>query len=154
MYYTPVLTVHSWLRWATLLLAIAATVNAFRPDPDVSKGMPGRQWDTLFMMALDFQVLFGLLLYFGLSPFTMQASKDVSSALQSSPLRFWTIDHLAWMAAATVLVRVGRVLALNATDGPTRRKWRSLFFALTTITILAGIPWPGLSYGRPLFRFW
>jgi hypothetical protein len=116
--------------------------------------MPGRQWDTLFMMALDFQVLFGLLLYFGLSPFTMEASKDLSSAMTNTPLRFWTIDHIAWMGAATVLVRIGRVLALNAATSQARRKWRALFFTLTTLTILAGIPWPGLTYGRPLFRFW
>ena len=116
--------------------------------------MPGRQWDTLFMMALDFQVLFGLLLYFGLSPFTMEASKDLGSVVANTSLRFWTIDHIAWMGGATVLVRIGRVLALNATTPQTRRKWRALFFTLTTMTILAGIPWPGLTYGRPLFRFW
>jgi uncharacterized membrane protein YozB (DUF420 family) len=154
VYYAPVLIIHSWLRWATLLLAIAATVNAFRADSDLSKPMPGRQWDTLFMMALDFQVLFGLLLYFGLSPFTMQASKNIGSVFHESDLRFWSIDHIAWMGAATILVRVGRVLALNATTAQARRKWRAMFFTLTTITILAGIPWPGLSYGRPLFRFW
>jgi len=154
VYYAPVLIIHSWLRWATLLLAIAAAVNAFRTDSDLSKPMPGRQWDTLFMMALDFQVLFGLLLYFGLSPFTMQASKNIGSVLHESDLRFWSIDHIAWMAAATILVRIGRVLALNATTASARRKRRAMFFTLTTITILAGIPWPGLSYGRPLFRFW
>ena len=154
MDYPPVLLIHSWLRWATLLLAIAATVNAFRTDSDLSRPMPGRQWDTLFMMALDFQVLFGLLLYFGLSPFTMEASKDLGSVVANTGLRFWTIDHLAWMGGATVLVRIGRVLALNAKTPQARRKWRALFFTLTTITILAGIPWPGLTYGRPLFRFW
>jgi hypothetical protein len=154
VYYPPVLIIHSWLRWATLLLAIAATLNAFRTDSDLSRPMPGRQWDTLFMMALDFQVLFGLLLYFGLSPFIMEASKDLGTALQTPGLRFWAIDHIAWMAGATVLVRIGRVLALNATTPQARRKWRALFFTLTTITILAGIPWPGLTWGRPLFRFW
>jgi hypothetical protein len=154
VYYPPVLVIHSWLRWATLLLAIAATVNAFRADTDISKPMPGRQWDTLFMMALDFQVLFGLLLYFGLSPFTMEASKDLGGVTANPNLRFWTIDHIAWMGGATVLVRIGRVLALNATMSQSRRRWRALFFALTTATILAGIPWPGLAYGRPLFRFW
>ena len=126
MYHAPVLIIHSWLRWATLLLAIAATVNAFRTDSDLSRPMPGRQWDTLFMMALDFQVLFGLLLYFGLSPFTMEASKDPGSVVANPALRFWTIDHLAWMGAATVLVRIGRVLALNAATPQTRRKWRAL----------------------------
>jgi hypothetical protein len=154
VYYTPVLVIHSWLRWATLLLAIAATINAFRADPDLSRPMPGRQWDTLFMMALDFQVLFGLLLYFGLSPFVMEAFKDFGSALQNGGLRFWTITHIAWMTAGTVLVRVGRVLALSAKTPRDRRKWRALFFMLTTASILLGIPWPGLEYGRPLFRFW
>jgi hypothetical protein len=154
VYYAPVLLIHSWLRWATLLLAIAATVNAFRPDRDLSERMPGRQWDTLFMMALDLQVLFGLLLYFGLSPFTMEAFKDFGSAVSNPGLRFWAIGHIAWMAAATILVRIGRVLALGARTPQARRKWRALFFALTTLTIAAGIPWPGLDYGRPLFRFW
>ena len=105
--------------------------------------MPGRQWDTLFMMALDFQVLFGLLLYFGLSPFTMEASKDSGSVVANTGLRFWTIDHLAWMGGATVLVRIGRVLALNAKTPQARRKWRALFFTLTTITILAAFPGRG-----------
>ena len=153
MYYGIVLLIHSWLRWATLLLAVAATVNAYRPDPDLSKRMPGRQWDTLFMMALDFQVLFGLLLYFGLSPFTMQAFKDFGAAVQNTGLRFWAVEHIGWMAAATILVRIGRVLALGARTSKARRKWRAMFFTLTTIAILAGIPWPGFDHGRPLFRF-
>ena len=50
--YTPVLTIHSWLRWVTLLLAIGATINAWRPDRDLSQKPPGRQWDVFFMMAL------------------------------------------------------------------------------------------------------
>jgi hypothetical protein len=150
--YAAILSIHSWLRWATLLLAIGATLNALRRDPDLTQSMPGRHWDTLFMMALDFQVLFGLLLYFGLSPLTMQAFKDFSGAMQNSGLRFWTLDHIGWMVAATVLVRVGRVLAIGAKTYGARRKWRLLFFALTTLAILAGIPWPGLENGRPLFR--
>jgi hypothetical protein len=152
--YIPFLTIHSWLRWATLLLAIGATFNALRPDTDLSQPMPGRHWDTLFMMALDVQVLFGVMLYFGMSPFTMQAFKDMGAAIGDPGLRFWTFDHIAWMAAATVLVRVGRVLALGATSAAKRRKWRLLFFALTALAILIGIPWPGLGNGRPLFRSW
>lgn len=152
--YPTVLTIHSWLRWAALLLGFAATLNAFWHRGDPADRPRGLRWDWSFMLALDLQVLFGLLLYFGLSPFTMQASKNIGSVFQESDLRFWSIDHIAWMGAATILVRVGRVLALNATTSRARRKWRAMFFTLTTITILAGIPWPGLSYGRPLFRFW
>jgi hypothetical protein len=152
--YSSVLVIHSWLRWATLALAVLATINAYRPDTDIQRNMPGRWWDSLFMMALDFQVLFGLLLYFGLSPYTIRALDDVGAVLRSSSVRFWAIEHLLWMTAATVLVRIGRVLALNAATSEKRRRHRLTFFAATTLAILAGIPWPGLSHGRPLFRGW
>ena len=152
--YTPVLTIHSWLRWVTLLLAIGATINAWRPDRDLSQKPPGRQWDVFFMMALDFQVLFGLLLYFGLSPFTKQGLEDLSLAVSQPAIRFWTLGHFGAMVAATILVRIGRVLAIGAKTPTDRRKWRFLFFFLTTAAIIIGIPWPGLANGRPLFRAW
>jgi hypothetical protein len=151
--YSPVLTIHSWLRWLTLLLAIAATINALRPDTDLTQRPPGRQWDSWFMFALDIQVLFGMLLYLRLSPFTMQAMNDIERAVQNPSLRFWAVTHAGAMFLACVLVRVGRVLAISAKTAALRRRWRFLFFALTTATIMIGIPWPGLSNGRPLFRF-
>lgn len=151
--YPGVLTVHSWLRWATLALAVGATLNALRRDTDVSAGMPGRHWDTYFMLALDLQVLFGLALYFGLSPYTTQAFDNFGAAMRNPGLRFWAVQHVATMAAAVVLVRVGRALALTAENGAARRRWRIVFFSLTTATIVAGIPWPGLQIGRPLLRF-
>jgi hypothetical protein len=54
------------------------------------------------------------------------------------------------MAGATILVRIGCVLALNAATPQVRRRWRALFFTLTTITIMAGIV-AGPAYARPLF---
>jgi hypothetical protein len=151
--YTPVLNIHSWLRWVTLLLAIGATINAWRPDRDLSQTPPGKQWDVFFMMALDFQVLFGLLLYFGLSPLTKIGLENLSLAVSQPAIRFWTLSHFGAMVTATILVRVGRVMAINAKTPGDRRKWRFLFFALTTAAILIGIPWPGMANGRPLFRF-
>ena len=151
--YVGVLTIHSWLRWATLALAIGATLNAgLRHDADVSARMPGRHWDRYFMLALDLQVLFGLALYFGLSPYTTQAFADFGAAMRNPALRFWAIQHLGAMAAAVLLVRIGRALALTAKSGAARRRRRLVFFALTTVAIISGIPWPGLPSGRPLIR--
>jgi hypothetical protein len=151
--YSSVLVIHSWLRWITLLLAIGATINALRADYDLTQKPPGRQWDTFFMLALDLQVLFGLLLYFGLSPLTKFAMNNPGSVLGSSALSYWALVHLGVMVLATTLVRVGRVLAINAKTPQSRRIRRFVWFALTTVTIMAGIPWPALSIGRPLFRF-
>jgi hypothetical protein len=150
--YTPFLSVHSWLRWLTLLLAIGATINALRGDSDLSAKPPGRHWDTFFMMALDVQVFFGLVLYFGLSPVTRFGLENMGEALVDPQVRFWTFTHVLGMTTANVLVRIGRVKAINAKTSADRRKWRFRYFALTSLAILAFIPWPGLANGRPLFR--
>lgn len=151
--YPTVLAIHSWLRWVALLLALAATLNALRPDTDLSVRPPGARWDTFFMAAVDLQVLFGLALYFGLSPFTTQAFENLGAAMRDPGLRFWVVEHAGLMFGAIVLVRIGRVLALGAKSAPSRRRRRLTAFALTTVVLLAGTPWPGLTHGRPLFRF-
>ena len=150
--YSAVLTIHSWMRWITLVLAICATVNAFRQPQGTGERLPGRWWDTFFMLAVDLQVLFGLVLYFGLSPFTQQAMTNIGLAMRTPALRFWALEHAGGMFAAVILVRVGRIMAANAKDLALARTRRLVFFALATVVMLGSIPWPGLANGRPLFR--
>src|SRR5262245_27192438 len=64
--YSVVLTIHSWLRWAALLFGAIATFNAFRRRAEVDDRPRGQRWDWVFMLAIDLEVLCGLLLYFGL----------------------------------------------------------------------------------------
>jgi hypothetical protein len=149
--YSAVLAIHSWMRWITLILAIAATINATRQPAETGR-LPGRSWDTWLMLAVDLQVLFGLLLYFGLSPFTVQAMNDMGAAMRNPDLRFWAVEHAGGMFAAAVIVRMGRVLAANASSVSASRNRRLVCFLLATIVMLASIPWPGLRGGRPLFR--
>jgi hypothetical protein len=150
--YTVVLTIHSWMRWLTLLLAAAATLNASRPPTEGLTTLPGRWWDTFLMLAVDLQVFFGLVLYFGLSPFTKEAMADVSLAMTNPALRFWAVEHAGGMFLSVVLVRMGRVLAANARTPSAARRRRLICFAIATLGMLLSIPWPGLSNGRPLFR--
>jgi hypothetical protein len=152
--YTPILVFHSWLRWITLLLAVGATLNAIRRDTDLTRKPPGRQWDTFFMMALDIQVIAGLMLYFRLSPFSTEGLNHLDLAVRDPALRFWTFVHIGVMLSANVLIRVGRVMAINAKTSESRRLRRFVAFALTTAVIVAGIPWPGFAIARPLFRPW
>jgi hypothetical protein len=151
--YPAVLTIHSWLRWAALLLGAAATINAFRHRADTAEPPRGRRWDTFFMLALDLQVLLGLLLYFGLSPFTREAMNNVAAALHDPGLRFWAITHVALMFVALVAVRAGRVLAMGDSTFGARRNGRFICFGIAMLAMVAGVPWPGLGNGRPLFRF-
>src|SRR3954471_19326258 len=95
--YSTVLLVHSWLRWATLVLAAGATINATRPVTSNMIRLPGKWWDTFFMLAVDLQMLAGLVLYFGLSPFTREAMTNFAAAIQVPPLRFWALEQAGGM---------------------------------------------------------
>lgn len=151
--YPAVLTIHSWLRWAALLLGATATLNAFHARSDTGERPRGQRWDWAFMLALDLQVLFGLLLYFGLSPFTTAAMNNMTVAVHDPALRFWSLTHVVTMLVALVAVRAGRVLAMGEPTSPARRNGRCLCFGIALLVMMAGVPWPGLAYARPLFRF-
>ena len=151
--YSIVLTIHSWLRWAALLLGVTATLNAFLYRDHAAERAPGQRWDWFLMLALDLQVLVGLLLYFGLSPFTREAMNNVGRALSDPGLRFWAITHVAMMVVALVAVRAGRVFAMGDRTSRARRNGRYICFGIAVIAMVAGVPWPGLANGRPLFRF-
>jgi hypothetical protein len=151
--YPAVLTIHSWLRWAALLLGATATLNAFCRRADTAERPPGQRWDWAFMLALDLQVLSGLLLYFGLSPLTTAAMSNMGLALRDPALRFWAFTHVASMCVAIVAVRAGRVLAMREPTSPARRNGRYICFGVAVLAMMAGVPWPGLANARPLFRF-
>jgi drug/metabolite transporter (DMT)-like permease len=153
MLYPTVLIIHSWLRWAALLSGAIATFNAFHHRADTAERPRGQRWDWVFMLSLDLQALFGLLLYFGLSPFTREAANNVGMAMRDPGLRFWAITHVAMMVVALVAVRAGRVFAMGEKTSRARRNGRFICFAVAVLAMVAGVPWPGLANGRPLFRF-
>jgi hypothetical protein len=151
MFYTIVLIVHSWARWAALGLGAAATVAALGRG-DVGSSERSDRFSLFFMMVLDIQMLLGLLLYLVLSPFTAQAITDFGAAMRTPALRFWAVDHAATMMVAVVVVHLGRVLARRAATSESKR-WRLAASAgLATLLMLIATPWPGLPNGRPLFR--
>jgi hypothetical protein len=151
--YVLILTIHSWLRWLAIAAGIRATVAAARDRGTGGGSAPAERAGLQFMILLDVQMLLGLALYFGLSPFTAEAFKDFGAAMKNPGLRFWAVEHVATMMAAVVLVHVGRVMARKAAAPGARRGRMLAFSGLSTLLLLIGTPWPGLPNGRPLFRF-
>ena len=154
--YLAALLIHSWLRWLALIAGVGATFAAFSARsgaPQQPKGLPGAErWGLIFMIALDVQMLLGLLLYGMLSPYTAAAMNDFGAAMRDPVLRFWAVEHFTMMLAAVVLVHVGRVLARKTDDVDKKRKRFLVCFGLAVLLMLLGMPWPGLASGRPLFR--
>jgi hypothetical protein len=83
---------------------------------------------------------------------TTEAMNDLGLALRTPTLRYWIVEHAAAMLLSVVIVRVGRILAISAKSPDSRRMRRVVCFGLATVLMLAAIPWPGLTNGRPLFR--
>ena len=136
-----------------MLLGAGATLNAFRVRGDARLPPRGKRWDSLFMLAIDLQALLGFLLYFGLSPFTRDAMSDVAMAIRDPRLRFFLVTHVAAMVIAIAAVRAGRVLAMSEHSAGARGTGRYVCFGIALLVMMAGLPWPGLAYGRPLFRW-
>jgi hypothetical protein len=149
--YDLVLILHSWVRWAGLIAGLLATMAAFANRPGTSPASADR-WGLLFTIALDVQLLLGLLLYFALSPNTAAIFNDFGAAMRDSTARFWAVEHVVLMLFAVVLAHAGRILARKARHPGSRRARLLTCFAVATLLIVAATPWPGMSNGRPLFR--
>ena len=148
--YPVILLLHSWLRWLALIAGVGATFGALSKGDGTVRS--AERWGLIFMIALDVQMLLGLLLYGVLSPYTTAAMKDFGAAMRDSELRFWAVEHVTMMLGAVILVHVGRVLARKSADVGKKRKRLLICFGLALLLILLGIPWPGMANGRPLFR--
>jgi hypothetical protein len=151
--YNLVLTTHSWLRWAVLLVGLFAVMRA------IAGAIGRRPWTPTddragfwYGTLLDLQMLLGLLMYFALSPITKAALQDFAGAMRSSGLRFWAVEHVFGMIVAVVLVHAGRSRTKKLTDQTARHKAAAICFVLALLAILISIPWPGLPQERPLIR--
>jgi membrane protein insertase Oxa1/YidC/SpoIIIJ len=152
--YPIVLTLHSLVRWAVVILAVTVVVRAF-------VGWFGkREWASLderlglfFSISVDVQLLLGLLLYFFLSPLTTTALKDFGAAMSNPVQRFFTVDHVLAMAIAVVLVHVGRALSRKAAGAQGKHRLAAILYGLAVLAIVLAIPWPfEIGVGRPLLR--
>jgi hypothetical protein len=150
--YSVALVLHSWLRWAALLLLLIAVVRAIAgrgSRPYSSADETVGKW---LVIVLDIQLVIGLLLYAVLSPITQAVFADFGGAMRNPGLRFWAVEHLLGMVVAIALVHVGRVKIRKAVDDRRRHTLAAVFYGIALIIVLGSIPWPGMPAGRPLIR--
>lgn len=152
--FEPVLVFHSWMRWTVLVLAVVAIARAI---VGYRRGNPWTTWDGragLFLtLALDIEVLSGLMLYFFLTPFAQILVDDFGTAMRVGILRFWTVEHAAAMILALGAAHVGRARIKRTFDSRARHRIALVAFTVALVAILVGMPWPGGEDNRPLFRF-
>ena len=151
--YTALLTLHSYLRWVVLILAVLALARAIagvaQRRPWTPADDSAAKW---FTIGLDVQLLVGQLLYLVFSPFTMSAWSDIGGAMRDSTTRFVVIEHPFGMLIALVLAHIGRARIRKSRDSARRHRTALIFFGLAIVIVFLTIPWPGRPGGRPLLR--
>jgi len=147
--YGIVLPLHSIVRWLVVIAALAALGRAVYAlvskkewtDLDNRLGM-------LYTMSMDIQLLAGIILYFFASPLTTAMFSNFSAAMKNSDARFFGMEHIFMMVVAVVLAHVGRALSRKAQNAPAKHRAAAIWFGLSLLALLAGIPW-----FRPLLPF-
>ena len=149
--YSLFVALHSLVRWLVLIAGILAAGRA------VAGWLASRPWTPrddgggrFFVIAVDTQMLVGLILYGVLSSITYAAFSNMGAAMKDATLRFYAVEHVFIMLIAVALVHVGRKRVQKAASDAAKHRTAAIFFGLALVLILAGIPWPFREVGRPL----
>lgn len=132
------LKAHSGLRWLVLagliIIVIKSLVGLFG-------GGKYSKFDKILGSAtvgiMDLQLLSGLILYFAYSPYTKYFSFNMKNDLE----RFWAVEHLALMLIAIIFAHIGKRIAKKSPDASVQFRFQSIFFGMSLVLILLGIPW-------------
>ena len=123
--YPSILSFHEWFRWALLAAALGAIAIAF-------SGWSGRKppapllfrLGLLFVVAMDLELISGLLLSFG-------ATATVRSAF---------IPHAVIMFLAVLLAHIGALLTRKAATDAMKYRGAAIAWTLSLLIMLGGIP--------------
>lgn len=153
--YSFILLLHSWSRWLVLIFGAWAIYRAVAGERTIW-AKPDNIAGASFVGSMHLQLLLGLILYFSLSPFGLQAFQRAGSAVMKNPeSRFWAVEHLVMMLIAVICAQVGRSISKKKAllDAPGAHRTALTWFGVALVLVLLMIPWGIWNPGRPLFRF-
>ena len=145
--YTGLLHAHSGLRWIVLVLIVWAlykSISGWVGNKEYQKS--DRLSALLAMIFTHIQLLIGLVLYF--------ISPNVSfqeGVMESSLLRFFTVEHLAMMIISIALITIGFSTAKRATEAVQKHKKVAIYYGIGLLIMVAAIPWPFRGLGTGWF---
>ncbi|RXF68020.1 cytochrome B [Arcticibacter tournemirensis] len=133
---------HSGLRFVVFFALVIAVVLAFagwlgnRPYTKGNKSL-----NLITLISTHLQVVLGLVLYF-YSPFVQFGG----ATMKDSTLRYWTVEHVAMMLIAAVLITVGNAKSKRALNAIAKHRSVAIYFGLALLIIVVAI----IQGGRPL----
>ena len=145
--YHVILALHNIVRWVVVVLGLLAVGRALMGWLGKKEWTAAeRKFGVFYTSAVDSQLLLGFLLYFVLSDITKSAFRDFGAAMSNPGIRFFALEHVLTMILGLVFAHLGSALPKKAGDSQQKFSRAAIFFGLSFLIILAGIPW-----SRPLF---
>lgn len=146
--YNFLVFIHSYVRWAILILAIWALYSAYvglirKRDWTEADRRPG----SLFTLLMSVQLLIGFIVYFYPGGLVLLAFSNISNAMAETQLRFFVAEHLVVMTIAVAFAHIGTARAKRAVSAIAKYRQSAIWYTLSTIAVLLGIPW-----WRAMFR--
>ncbi|WP_276091235.1 cytochrome B [Pedobacter sp. JY14-1] len=123
---------HSGWRYIVLVLLVLAFVRAMAGWLGKQPYTEGnRKLNVFALISAHIQLVFGLLLYFIGSWFSVDSSQALG--------RYWKMEHIGMMIFAIVLITVGNARSKRGDDPLARHRAVALYFGLALVLIFAAI---------------
>jgi membrane protein DedA with SNARE-associated domain len=145
--YTGLLHAHSGLRWILLVLIVWAlfkAISGWAGKKEYQKS--DRLAALLALIFTHIQLLLGLGLYFISPKVSFQ-----SGVMESSVLRFYTVEHITMMIVAIALITFGFSTAKRLTASLDKHKRVAITYGIGLLIMIASIPWPFRGLGTGWF---
>ncbi|MFM7016371.1 MAG: cytochrome B [Bacteroidota bacterium] len=146
-----ILKLHSFLRWALMLLLVVSVVKAAMSLSGKNSYTPGDRKRTLFtMISAHLQLVLGVVLYVtrGWSNYF----SNMADTMKNPTLRYWTVEHITMMILAIVFITIGNIRSKKMDTDAGTYKQILIWFGLALLIIIVAMPWPfRLELGRSWF---
>jgi len=145
-------SLHSVARWVVILFALIVIIRGLTGWFGKRRfNAADHRYGLFFTVSFDVQLLLGLILYFTRGWAGVLAG-DVVGAMRNSAIRFFAIEHLVLMLIALAVAHIGRSASKKGATDLSQHRRAVLWYTASFILMIAAIPWPFMSYGRPLLR--
>lgn len=138
--YSTVLFLHNSFRWAILAIGVYALFRATTGILAKGGWLPADdKARRLFPVALDIQVVLGIVLMF-VSPVAQNAFSNMANAMRTREIRLAVIEHPFIAIAALALAHVGSVKIRKLKDSREKFKAILLYYGLALLLLVARMP--------------
>ena len=136
------LALHTWNRWATLLVPLAAALAGawgWKYNRPYTRNYRLLAWTSVWISSLQAALGFVLHLYYG---DYMKALWNTSgAAIKNQEVRFFGVEHALAMFLAIGLVHLGAARARKAGDDTLSQRWLAWSHAAALALMLLSLPW-------------